>query len=259
MFFYFQIEKSLLTFFPVASVLAGGLGLGGRAGPDRRWGRATLFCGSVFSNTALSWLTVGLTASPGPTEAAAAVRAGAGRGAGRGAGGSSSRSKASVEPLKRATTSRRLSWKPDARSFFSKIRLVAACFSWRRHQSVTALSQNENKQEGTADVLPTCRVRCSKILLVSWSLEKPPPSPPGLESKRLTLSDTVAPSLSRALWSTFSLRLDALGRDSFTDCSTPGGDEGGNSDRKIVTSKRVKEEGKHSSFTPHWSHWVSGQ
>lgn len=47
--------------------------------------------------------------------------------------------------------------------------------------------------------LLTCRVRCSKILLVSWSLEKPTGSPPGFPSNRLTLSDTVAPSLRRAL------------------------------------------------------------
>ncbi|TNN61624.1 hypothetical protein EYF80_028129 [Liparis tanakae] len=44
-------------------------------------------------------------------------------------------------------------------------------------------------------------------------------------AQRLTLSETVDPSLSRALWSTVSLRLDALGRDSFTAWSTiPAGD-----------------------------------
>ena len=114
-----------------------------------------MFGCSVFSNTALSWSTVGLTASRGPTEAAAAGRgvgAGIGGGArvgadtGAGAGGSSSRSNASVEPLKRATTSRRLSWKPDARSFFSKIRLVAACFSWRRQSNVSRMNLNQNTQ-----------------------------------------------------------------------------------------------------------------
>lgn len=90
------------------------------------------------------------------------------------------------------------------------------------------LESESDRQVSKTKTLVTCRVRCSKILLVSWSLEKPtdelPPSPPGLESKRLTLSETVAPSLSRALWSTFSLRLDALGRDSFTAWSLPAND-----------------------------------
>lgn len=74
------------------------------------------------------------------------------------------------------------------------------------------------KQVKAEETVLTCRVRCSKILLVSCSLEKPveeqPPSPPVLGSNLLTLSDTVPPSFSRALWSTFSLRLDTRGRDS---------------------------------------------
>lgn len=84
-------------------------------------------------------------------------------------------------------------------------------------------------------------------------MEKPtdelPPSPPGLESKRLTLSETVAPSLSRALWSTFSLRLDALGRDSFTAWSLPAGD------RKFRPKGQTKEMGLLTTKIPVGSYW----
>lgn len=118
---------SFPTFLSGLLPLAGSLGFGAKAGAERRWGTWELLWRSPFSNAALSWLTVGLTASLGSTEAAAE-----GTVAGVGAGGSSSLSRASVDPLKRATTSRRLPWKPDARSFFNKMRFVAACFSWQR-------------------------------------------------------------------------------------------------------------------------------
>lgn len=96
-----------------------------------------------------------------------------------------------------------------------------------------------NIQLSETKMLLTCRVRCSKILLVSWSLEKP--SPPGLESKRLTLSETVPPSLSSALWSTFSLRLDALGKDSFTACSLSDNDRNVNCESCWEKKKEKRE------------------
>lgn len=75
----------------------------------------------------------------------------------------------------------------------------------------------------------TCRVRCSNILLVSWSLDRPkdelPLSVPVLESNLLTLSETESPSFSKALWLTFSLRLEALGMDSFSASSLPAKDK----------------------------------
>lgn len=68
----------------------------------------------------------------------------------------------------------------------------------RTARKVLNVELERARRKKESDLL-TCRVRCSKILLVSWSLEKPMASPPGFPSNRLTLSDTVAPSLRRAL------------------------------------------------------------
>lgn len=104
-------------------------------------------------------------------------------------------SSASVLPLKRTTTSSFRSCRP-ARSCLSSRRAAA---SLSPPEAAGALRSNSFRVSCSRDGGCGGGAGCAEGA--------------GLESKRLTRSDTLVPSLSRALWSTFSLRLLARGSD----------------------------------------------